>query len=189
MARDWTPAKKCVSQNTRDEGARYAKDSVSTVAVDRSQKGARGKYAAVGYGIVQLCFDHEGGPKYGEYGTVPAKCECQHHVQTMRSRQNRQPVLTDTLGDVQGPQERHTVRLTNQPHADEWKMMNQALRRVKQEVGWETQSVVGLVKTHGTSENRRSMNDKEQFDTDGTGRLRQNEENFSIRSAFHAKWR
>ena len=24
------------------------------------------------HGTVQLCFDHEGEPKYGEYGTVPA---------------------------------------------------------------------------------------------------------------------
>ena len=36
-------------------------------------------YTAIGNDIVQLCFDHEREPKYGEYGMVPAKCECQKH--------------------------------------------------------------------------------------------------------------
>ena len=38
---------------------------IGTVATDGSVKGAPGKYALVGYGIVQLCPDHEGEPKYG----------------------------------------------------------------------------------------------------------------------------
>ena len=39
--------------------------------------------AATGCGIVQLCLDHAGEPKYGEYGTVLARWECH------KSRKNK----------------------------------------------------------------------------------------------------
>ena len=35
------------------------------------------KHAATGYGVAQFCFDHEGEPKKGEYGTAAAKRDCQ----------------------------------------------------------------------------------------------------------------
>ena len=38
-----------------------------TMATDSSLKGAPRTHAATGYGIVQLCLNHE----YGEHGTVP----------------------------------------------------------------------------------------------------------------------
>ena len=38
-------------------------------------------YAAIGYGMVQPFFDHEGEPKYGEYGTEPATWECQQSIE------------------------------------------------------------------------------------------------------------
>ena len=62
-----------VSQSARDEGGRYTKDWLGTLAIDGSLKEAPGKYAVIGYGIVQLCSSHAGEPKDGEYGTVPAK--------------------------------------------------------------------------------------------------------------------
>ena len=46
-------------------------------------EGGTRKERTIGYGMVQLCVDHEGQPKYGEYGTVPAKCECQKSIQKM----------------------------------------------------------------------------------------------------------
>ena len=45
---------------------RYTTCRISTVAIDGSLKRAPGNYAAIGYGIVQLCIGHGGEPKYGE---------------------------------------------------------------------------------------------------------------------------
>ena len=45
----------------------------------QDEKQTTGKYSATGYGIAHLCFDHEGEPKCGEDGTVPAKLECQNN--------------------------------------------------------------------------------------------------------------
>ena len=51
------------------------RDWIRTVAVDGPLQVPPAKHAPTGYGIVQLCFDHEGEPKCGEFGTAPtAKC-------------------------------------------------------------------------------------------------------------------
>ena len=63
----WDLQKEWVLQRTRDEGGWRTKDGCRRILV----KGEPGKYAAIVYGTVQLCFDHEGEPKYGEYDTVP----------------------------------------------------------------------------------------------------------------------
>ena len=61
-----------MSQNTQDGGGKDPKAWISAVAVDESLTGAPGKYAASGNGMAHLCFDPEGEPMYGEYGTVSA---------------------------------------------------------------------------------------------------------------------
>ena len=68
----WFGQEVLISQKAPDEGGRHTKKWVIAVAIGGSLKGAPGKYAAIGYGIVQLCFDHAGEPRYGEDGTVPA---------------------------------------------------------------------------------------------------------------------
>ena len=82
------------------------------------------------FGTVQLGFDHEGEPKYGEYGTVPAKWEWKESVHrceffALRNLLERAllplTVLTDNLGVDQGL-DRGEVRCTSDkhPNADEW---------------------------------------------------------------------
>ena len=96
------------TQSAWVEGGRYT----TSVPTDGSLRGAPGKYAAFGFGILQVGFDdHEGQPRDGEYGTVPAKCEGQKTFKSceafaMRNALGRAvsplTILTSNFGVVQG---------------------------------------------------------------------------------------
>ena len=58
---------------------KYTEHWIATLAKNGSLKGTPGKHLAVGCTIAQMCFDHEQ-PQYGDYGTVPAKWECQASI-------------------------------------------------------------------------------------------------------------
>ena len=132
------------SQSARDEGGRYKTYCISTLAIDGSPRGAPGKYAAIGFGVLQVGFDHEGQPKEGEYGTVPAQCEGQKtfkscEVFAMRKALGRAvsplTILTSNFGVVQGLG-RGDVHCTSDknPNVDAWTIY-QTLSKSEKEVG------------------------------------------------------
>ena len=65
-----------ISQSTIAEGGRYTEDWFGTVVIDGSSEGSPGKHSAIGYGIAQLCFDHEGEPKFEDLARCQRKWEC-----------------------------------------------------------------------------------------------------------------
>ena len=83
-----------------------------------------GKYAAIGHGTVQPCFDHEGEAKYGTMRKTLERA-----VPTTQSS-HRQLRSVAGLGFW-----RVALCVGHHPHADEWKKIFQALRKVEQAVG------------------------------------------------------